>query len=278
MRYPALAITLFLLLVPVSAFTQQSLIEDVSRQYAEAQPNLESYRVELKTNKINEMIARMTANMPQDMPRPSEPQLIKYWRRGMGSTVRANGTVMPNMQQMINRFSQQFAIDLDRFFFPPDQIDHRAALLKQAAVKSADTQIDTETLHSIELVFKQPATISGAFYGTGLDLPHDGITRLEFEIDPKKKLLRQMIIESKNRPQLTVVIRHATYDNEEFPVDIRITSPDGKIDEHFVTTIEKISGFHLPVKQVRNFRRQGTVEEMLVEFLNYEIQVKDAAK
>ena len=79
-------------------------------------------------------------------------------------------------------------------------------------------------------------------------------------------------------PQLTVVIRHTVFDNEAFPVDIRITSPDGKIDEHFVTTIEKISGFYLPVKQVRNVRRQEVVEEMLVEFLNYKVQAKDAAK
>lgn len=278
MRYPALVITLLLFLVPVSTFAQPSLIETVSSKYADAQPNLESYRVELKTDKIKEMIARMTANMPQDMPRPSEPQLIKYWRRGMGSTVRANGTVMPNMQQMINRFSQQFAIDLDRFFFPPDQADQRKALMKKAAVKSADTQIGTDTLHSIELVFAQPATISGAFYNTGLDLPQTGITRLEFEIDPNKKILLQMIIESKDNPQLTVVIRHTAFDGEEFPVDLRVTSPDGKIDDHFVTTIKKISGFNLPTKQVRNIRRQGLVEEMQVEFLNYEIQAKDAAQ
>lgn len=278
MRYQALAITLLLFLIPVTAFTQPSLIDDVSRKYADAQPGLESYRVELKTDKINEMIARMTANMPQDMPRPSEPQLIKYWRRGLGSTVRAKGTVMPNMQQMINRFSQQFAVDLDRFFFPPDLHERRNVLIKQAAVKSADTQIGTDTLHNIELLFAQPVTISGAFYNIGLDLPQDGITRLEFEIDPKKMLLRQMIIESTDMPQLTVVIRHAEFDGEEFPVDLRITSPDGKIDEHFVTTIEKISGFHLPVKQVRNIRRQGLVEEMQVEFLNYEIESTDTAK
>ena len=64
MRYPALIVTILLLLVPVSAFTQPSLIEDVSRTYAEAQPKLKSYQVELKTDKIKEMIARMTASMP----------------------------------------------------------------------------------------------------------------------------------------------------------------------------------------------------------------------
>ena len=272
MRYPALVSTLLLFLVPVSAFAQPSLIETVSSKYADAQPNLESYRVELKTDKIKEMIARMTANMPQDMPRPSEPQLIKSWRRGMGSTVRANGTVMPNMQQMINRFSQQFAIDLDRFFFPPEEVDKRTALLKAADAKSADTQIGTETLHNLELTFAQPATISGAFYGIGLDLPQTGITRLEFEIDPKKKLLRQMIIESEKSPQLTVMIRHTEFEGEEFPIDIRITSLDGKIDEHFITTMESISGFYLPTKQHRTIRRPGLSEEMLVEFLNYEIE------
>ncbi len=272
MRYPAFMLTILLLLLPVSAFTQPSLIEDVSRTYAAAQPKLESYQVELKTDKIKEMIARMTASMPTDMPRPGEPKLVKYWHRDMGSTVRAQGSVMPNMQQMVNRFSQHFAVDLDRFFFPTDQINRRSVLIKQAEVKSADTQIGSETLHNIELRFKQPAKVAGAFYGNGLDLPQAGITRLEFEIDPKKMLLRQMIIESTGKPQLTVVIRHAAFNGEEFPVDLRITSPDGEIDEHFVTTMGEIADFYLPVKQVRNTRRQGVDEEMQIEFLNYKIE------
>lgn len=186
MRYPAIAITFLLFFTPLSALAQSSLIEEVSRTYANSQPNLESYRVDLKTDKIAEMIARMTASMPPEMQRPAEPKLVKYWRRDTGSTVRADGAVMPNMQQMINRFSQQFAFDIGRFFFPPDQSDQRAALIKQAEVKSADTQIGNEIMNNIELLFAKPATISGAFYGIGLDLPQDGITRLEFELDRKK--------------------------------------------------------------------------------------------
>ena len=143
--------------------------------------------------------------------------------------------------------------------------------MKQAQVKSADTQIGTETLHSVELVFEHPATIAGAFYNNGLDLPQSGITRLEFDIDPKNKLLKQMVIESEGKPQLTDDIRHIELDGESFPVDIRITSLDGKIDERFITTMENVSGFHLPIMQVRNIRRPGLVEEMQVEFLNYKI-------
>jgi hypothetical protein len=278
MRYSALILALLLLFIPITAFSQLSLIEEVARSYADAQPNLESYRAEIKTDKINEMIAKMTASMPSEMQRPMEPSLVKYWRRNMGSTVRPSGTVMPNMQQMINRFSQQFAIDLDRFFFPADKVEQRAALITQATVKSADTQIGTEILHNIELLFEPPATISGAFYNIGLDLPQDGITRLEFEIDPKKKLLRQIIIESTKSPQLTVAIRHAEFADEQFPVDISITSPDGKIDDHFVTTLETIENFQLPVKQVRNIHRPGIIDEMLVEFKNYKITTKSQSK
>ena len=126
-------------------------------------------------------------------------------------------------------------------------------------------------LHNIELLFEPPVAVAGAFYGTGLDLPQDGITRLEFEIDRKRKLLRQIVIESKKSPQLTVAIRHTELDAEWFPIDIRITSPDGKIDDHFVTTLESISNFYLPVKQVRNIRRPGIIEEMRVEFRNYKV-------
>ncbi len=278
MRYLALPFTFLLLFIPLSALAQSSLIEEVSRTYANSQPNLESYRVDVKTDKITEMIARMTASMPPEMQRPSEPKLVKYWHRDIGSTVRGEGAVMPNMQQMINRFSQQFAIDIDRFFFPPDQSDQRAALIKQAELKSADTQIGNEIMHNIELLFAKPATISGAFYGTGLDLPQDGITRLEFEIDRKKKILRQIVIEAEEVPQLTVAIRHIEIGDEQFPVDIRVTSPDGKIDDHFVTTLATIASFQLPTMQVRNIRRPGVVEEMLVEFLNYKVTTTADAK
>jgi hypothetical protein len=215
------------------------------------------------------MIAKMTANMPPEMQRPAQPDLVKYWRRGLGSTVRGSGTIMPNMQQMINRFSQQFAIDLDRFFFPADQTEQRAALFNKATVKNADTQLGTERLRNIELVFAEPVALSEAFYGNGLDLPQDGITRLDFEIDQNKMLLHQIVIESVQNPQLTVAIRHIENKGEYFPVDIRVTSPDGKIDDHFVTTMKTIDGFQLPVKQIRNIRRPGIVEEMEVQFLNY---------
>lgn len=278
MRYPILALSLLLLLLPVTAPAQPSLIEEVSATYADAQPGLESYQVELKTAKIGEMIARMTANMPADMPRPAEPKLLKFWRRGIGSTVRASGAVMPNMQQMINRFSEQFAVDLDRFFFPPDQVAPRSALIAAAQVKSADTQIATETLHSVELTFAAPVTLSGAFYGSGLDLPQTGITRLEFDIDPKHKLLRQMVIDSEAGPQLTIDIRHKEFAGDSFPTEIRITSPDGKIDDHFVTTMDKVSGYYLPVRQVRNIHRPGETEEMQVEFLNYKLTTAPQAK
>jgi hypothetical protein len=271
MRYPALVITLLLFMTPVSAVAQSNLIETVSRSYANTQPELESYRVDLKTDKINEMIAKMTANMPPEMQRPSQPDLVKYWRRGHGSTVRGSGNIMPTMQQMINRFSQQFAVDLDRFFFPADQIEQRASLLNKALVKNTDTQIGSERRHNIELVFEHPATLSGAFYGDGLDLPQDGITRLEFEIDQNKMLLNQIVIESVHNPQLTVAIRHTEIKGEYFPVDIRITSPDGKIDDHFVTTLKTVDKFQLPAKQIRNVRRPGIVDVMEVKFLNYEI-------
>ena len=67
-------------LVPFSACAQTDLIDSVSRQYANSHPGLESYRVKLKTNKIDEMLARMTSNMPQDVPRPETPELMKFER------------------------------------------------------------------------------------------------------------------------------------------------------------------------------------------------------
>lgn len=269
MRRIALALLVFCLASPLPVFAQEELIEAVSTNYAAAHPGLASYQVRLKTDKIAEMIAQMTAKLPPDMARPGEPELIKYWVRGRGFTIRASGPVMPTMQQMIARFSEQFSVDLSSFFLPLDQRTQRNALLKQAKVISADNVIGSERLHGVEILFAKPTDLAGAFYGTSLNLPQQAVTRLVLDIDTQKKLLRQMVIEAEGGSRLTVDIRHADLPGVPLPSEIRITSPDGSIDDRFTTTFTEVSGFRLPAKQERQIRRPERTETFIVEFFNY---------
>jgi len=272
MRPIALLLLVFCLAGPLPVLAQDDLIEAVSANYASAWPGLAAYQVKLKTNQIGEMITRMTASMPPDMVRPTEPELTKFWRRGSGHVIRAGGPVMPTMEQMIARFSEQFAVDLGSFFLPLDRQAQRAALLKQAKVKSADTVIGVERLHGVEIVFAQPTDVAGAFYGTSLDLPQRAVTRLVLDIDVQKKLLRQMMVETEGQTRLTVDIRHADLPGTPLPADIRITSPDGRVDEKFSTVFAEVGGFSLPAHQERQIRRPGIEETFTVDFFDYQLE------
>jgi len=278
MRRIALVLLAFCLASPLPVFAQEELIEAVSTNYAAAHPGLASYQVRLKTAKIAEMIAQMTANLPPDMVRPGEPELTKYWVRGQGFTIRASGPVMPTMQQMISRFSEQFSVDLGSFFLPVSQRTQRNALLKQAKVKSADTVIGSERLHGVEILFAKPTDLTGAFYGTSLDLPQQAVTRLVLDIDAQKKVLRQMVIEAEGGPRLTVDIRHADLPGVPLPSEIRITSPDGRVDDRFTTTFAAVAGFQLPAKQERQIRRPELTDTFTVEFFNYVVSTAMDAK
>ena len=60
--------------------------------------------------------------MPSDVPRPERPELMKFWNRKSGTVIRSTTTTaFPYMQQMINRFSQRFAIDLGSLFLPAEK-------------------------------------------------------------------------------------------------------------------------------------------------------------
>ena len=266
-------ISIFILvsiLAPTTACSQIELIEKTANQYAKLHPGLESYRVELKTNKLGEMLTRMTASMPKDMPRPETPELMKFWKRQSGTFIRSTTTTaFPYMQQMINRFSQRFAIDLDTLFLPAKEADNRAKLLKIAKIKSAESEIADNRIHHFDIEFKEPTNLDGAFYGDVLDLPQRAVKKISLDIDPQKNILVHIDIDSEEQGLLAVEIRHLEIDGNIMPETVSITSPDGKIDEHLTTEFKKIENYYLPVKQVRTIRRPGLEEELIVEFSNY---------
>lgn len=270
MRITVALVLITIFLVPFSVCAQTDLIDSVSRQYADNHPGLESYRVKLKTNKIDEMLERMTSNMPQDVPRPETPDLMKFWNRKSGTVIRSmTTTAFPYMQQMINRFSQRFAVDLGSLFLPADKTAEREKLLKAANVKSAETQIADKKIHHFEITFNEPTDVSGAFYGTSLDLPQRQINKLELDIDPEKLTVVHLDIEAEGQQKLVIEIRHLDIKDNNLPNEVTITSPDGSIEEKFTTTFKQIDGYHLPIKQDRQIRRPGLDEELLVEFSDY---------
>ena len=55
------------------------------------------------------------------------------------------------MQEMIRRFSQEFAVDLRNLFLPAAGSARRSELLQQATVKSFETKTETFRTESVSL-------------------------------------------------------------------------------------------------------------------------------
>jgi len=229
--------------------------------------------VTLKTDKFEEMVARMTASMPPDLPRPTAPQLVKYWSRASGaSLIRGEGgNVFPYMQEMIARLSAEFAVDLRTLFLPASGTVRRGELLAAAKVESSETVVAAEPTAVVDIAFAAPADLGGAFYGEGLELPQKAIRSLRFELDPKKAVVRGLTITPAAGPALTVAVKHLMVEGGWLPERIAVAAADGSRDDTFVTTFAEIAGFWLPLRQERTVRTAAGSESFTVTFAGYQL-------
>ncbi len=252
-----------------------SALETVARHYAATQPELRTYEVTLQTSKLAQVLENMTASMPPDLPRPSVPQLRKYVSRAQGGTVvRAEGQkVFPYMQEMVARFSNELAIELRTLFLPMAAVEARQTLLENARVKSSETRLGESRTLTVEVGFPAPTELNGAFYQVGLNLPQSDIKGLAFDLDPDLNLLKRLEITTASGQMQTVELRHRLVEGGYQPREIRITTPDGSIDDHVSVTFGKVQGYWLPLTQVRTIRRPGRAETITVTFSDYRLNV-----
>jgi len=264
---------IFLLLPSLAPAFDVGLLDRVGQTYQSGQPGLENYAVTLETDKIEEMLAKMTANMPPDLPRPEPPKLVMYWTAASGRTlIRGEGSeAFPYMQEMIQRFSREFAVDLRNLFLPPSGADRRAELLKEATVQSFETMAETFRTTNVSISFPAPVDLHGSFYGSGLDLPQAGVRALSLDLDPDQRILRRLEIVTSDERRLIVEIRHRPVDGKLLPEEIRITSPDGGVDDRFAAVFAEVDGHLLPQRQEFRRQRNGTEESTTVTFTDYRL-------
>jgi hypothetical protein len=273
MKRTLLLAALVLLPALPAAAGDVALLDRVGAGYAALQPGLENYRVTLKTDKFEEMVARMTAGMPPDLPRPTPPQLVKYWSRASGtSLIRGEGgNVFPYMQEMIGRLSAQFAVDLRTLFLPASGAARRAGLLAAARVETSETATEKGPTVAVDIAFAAPTDLGGAFYGEGLELPQNAIRALRFELDPSKPLVRGLTITPAEGPTVTVAVTHLMVEGGWLPERITLTAADGSRDGLFVTTFGEVAGYWLPLRQERALRTQQGSETLTVVFAGYQL-------
>ncbi len=272
-----IAFALFLLtLLPLGAMASEEIriLEEVSASARQTQPDLQNYRVEIVTEKVAAMISAMTLNIPADMPRPVVPRIFKYWsRQPFASAIVAEGQdIFPYMQEMVDRFSAELAVELRSLLLPPSRAEARSRLMKNARLSRVSMDVGSQQLISISIEFADPTDLNRAFYEEGLGLPQKGITKLRFDVNPSSMRVQRLDIRSLDSPTHTVEIRYAHKDKAPFPEKIIVSSPDGQIDERFTIEFSNVENFSLPIKQTRVIKRgDEAVETIHVEFRNYQL-------
>ncbi len=265
---------LMFLALPVLADDLQS-VEMVARAYAKKQPALENYQVTIETEKIAQMLERMTANLPADAPRPAAPVVRKYWQRNTGKSLfRAEGpNVFPYMQEMVKRFSADFALELYSFLLPGGRSADRSSLAAVADVRVADNDLAGVKLQTTTLKFKTPVDLKGAFFADGLGLPQALVSRLVIDVNPAQEVMKRMELTLADGQVLTLEVRYREVPAGRLPEEFLLTSLDGKVDTRFVTRFELVDGIWLPESQERYVRRGERLEELKVNFRDYKVNV-----
>jgi len=266
---------LFALPMPARAGFDPALLEQIGSNYRSSQPGLESYAVTVNTPKVGEMIAQMTSSLPADVPRPETPLLTKYWSRAvMASVVLAEGkNLQPTMREMVERFSREFAVDLPLTLLPPSRVADRAAWFRQGTVEVTETRLDGHRRLDVRLSFAQPANLDGAFFGRALPVPQQNLTELNFDLDPDLGLLYQVDFVSAANQHISMEIRHQEFSGKMLPTELRVTSPDGRIDDHLLTEMGQVQNFWLPLRQLRSSVRPDRKETVTVTFSGYRLNL-----
>ena len=272
-RFTLLLILALCLPATAPAAFDPGLLEEVSSAYSRVHAGLDTYQVDLETDRVATLLSRMTEGMPPETARPQAPKLRKYWSRHLGTAlIRAESqNVAPSVQQAVELFSRELPRELGALFLPMKQVERRRRLLRDAEVKTFEAQLGDSRTLSVEIDFAAPTDLDQAFYAEGLDLPRQGVTRVTLDIDPDLDLLRRLEITVAEGPRLSVEIRHREFPNGRLPGEILITTPDGSIDDRFQTTFGTVGGFQLPVEQIRTIHRPGRKETISVRFRNYRL-------
>lgn len=270
-----LLLIIAILALPMTTRAENSLapLEAVVQTADSLQPGLTGYQTTIHTARIAESIASMTAAMPTDMPRPQVPVVIKYWRRGTPrSLIVAEGEQnSPFMQQMVQRVSSSLAIEPEGLILPSGKAAERQRLAEQATVRGTETKLADSVLQRVEIVFATPTDIGEAFYGNGLRLPQKDIVKLQFDIDVNTRTVRELVIQTATGESLLAEIRYQPATGGFLPERVRVTSPDGKVDDRLEITFTEVDGFLLPARIVRSLNRPDLKDNLEVTFSNYRV-------
>lgn len=268
-----LLVCLFLLFPALVAAEDRLLpLEETVRQRGQLQPGLENYSTSIKTEKIDALLQKFSAGESQSETVPARPVLTWYWQRSKGSLVSArNGQQNDFVQKIVNHFSDLLAAGSENTLIPAGQAELRRQLARKASIKTTDTLLGQTLLKRVELSFAEPIALQEAFYTSDLFLPQKQISSLYFDIDAKAHTIQELGLLTAGGLKLTAEIRYHEVQGGFLPERIKVTSPDGSIDDLLEITYGDVEGFSLPVKIVRTVRHPELKDDFDADFVDYRV-------
>jgi hypothetical protein len=268
------SLALLILTIPSLLFAADDLaiLESVVAARHRTQPELQSYLASVETTLIEEIMARLTEELPADVKPPSPPVINKFWQRKGGDLVYAsNAQMTPYIETVVQQVSANLAIEPNEMLLPTEQAGQRRKLVKGAKITESEVALADKMIHHLEITFTKPTDLGQAFYADGLRLPQEQIKTLVFDVDGTTGTVNELSIVAEDKLQLIVEVRYIEVANGHIPERFKVTSPDGKVDDLFEIQFTAIDGFLLPSRMLRTIRRPGLQEDLEVQFKNYRI-------
>jgi hypothetical protein len=247
-------------------------LEETVNQREELQPGLENYSAGIETKQLDSLIKRFSAPDPQPAGGAAKPAFTWYWLRGKGSLVSSrNGQPDGAMQDVAEHLSKIFAAGSENSLIPAGKADLRREIAGKATIKTTETQLGDTLLKRIDLSFEQPVPLQEAFYTDNLRLPQNQISKLYFDIDARTHTIQEIGILTVDGLKLTTEIRYHQVTGGFLPERIKVTSPDGSIEDLLEITYGKVEGFSVPSKIVWMKRHPQLQEDFEAKFADYKI-------
>lgn len=259
-----------LLLLPCLTAADDHLqaLEEIARQRADLQPSLENYSARI----VYDNVAGLLPGQPSDAALPDSPALIRYWQRGKPGLVAISPEqTVSSEQQHPLLFKELLSNGLEDALIPAGRSAERLRIAGQAEIKTADTILGQKLLKRIELTFAEPTSLQEAFYSSALPLPQEEITKLYLDIDAGTHTVQEVGLLTADGLKLTVEMRYDEIPGGFLPERVKITSPDGRIDDLFEVAYKEVDGFVLPAKFTQKTRRPGLHGDLVVAFEDYRI-------
>jgi len=270
-----LILLLFLALAPPSflfAGDDLNILDQVVAANAQAQTCLQRYLVTVETSRILEMMDNMTSGMPAEVAPPQAPIIFKFWQReGQGLIYASQTQLAPYVAKIVGQLSANLAIELNEIILPKSRAEQRRALTESASIKTSKVALADQRMQRLEIIFDQPTDLDEAFYVSGMRLPQKQVTSLRLDIDTRTETVSEMSIITSNGTNLAVEIRYLEVDGGHIPERFQITSPDGKTDDLFEVSFDKVGEFILPKSMVRTINRPNLQDKLEVFFKGYQI-------